>query len=140
MSGNLVNTFVEEPFRNDIGQTLNPGDKVVCVTTGYGHQVSVFQGVFEGTYRGNRYDKGKIVGTRVGQVPVVRGERVYGENGEHEETKYTSKYDEKGRYIGYSYEPTGRRYNIVYHTKYRKSALRLNRVYKIDTNVLDMKF
>lgn len=34
------------PFTNDIGQTINPGDEVVIVTTGYGHQVNTARGIY----------------------------------------------------------------------------------------------
>lgn len=131
MARERVNTFTAEPFTNSIGQTLQPGDKVVAVTTGYGHNVSVFEGIFEGVYRSPRNDK--VVGTRVGNVPVKYNERVFVENGEHEEEKFQYKYDSQGRYAGYEWVKTGRRYNFVPVTKYRKSSLQRNRVFKIDT-------
>ena len=136
MARERVNTFSAEPFTNEIGQTLNPGDKVVFVTTGYGHSVGVEQGVFEGVYRGNLYNKGKITGTRVGQVPVNWNERVYSEDGEHEETKFAG-FDPVTR--NYKYVPTGRRYNLVPNVKYRKSSLQRNRVFKIDTALTNVK-
>lgn len=124
-----VNTFTEESYTNSIGQTLNPGDKVVAVTTGYGHSVSVFEGVFEGVYRS---DKHQLAGTRVGQIPVERDVIVYDENGEHEEKKFAG-YDKTTR--NYKYVPTGKRYNLVPKTVYRKSSLQRNRVFKIDTEL-----
>jgi len=128
MARERVNTFTAEPFTNSIGQTLHPGDKVVAVTTGYGHSVSVFEGSFEGVYRSPTNDK--VVGTRVGQIPVKWNERVFAEDGEHEETVYKG-YD---RVTWKSiYEKTGRRYNLVPSVRYRKSSLQRNRVFKIDT-------
>jgi len=132
MARERVNTFSAEPFTNSIGQTLNPGDKVVAVTTGYGHRVSVFEGVFEGVYRGNDYNKGKITGTRVGQVPVTYNERVFSDTGAHEETDFIRKLV-NGRFAGYETFKTGRRYDLIPNTKYRKSSLQRNRVFKIDT-------
>lgn len=128
MARNRVNTFVADSFTNSIGQTLQPGDKVVAVTTGYCHNVSVFEGVFEGVYRNPRNDN--VVGTRVGQIPVKYNEHVFCEDGEHEETVYKG-YD---RVTWQSiYEKTGRRYNLVPNVRYRKSSLQRNRVFKIDT-------
>jgi hypothetical protein len=40
--------FKEIPFTNRIGQTVNVGDRVVVVTTGYCHRVNVREGVFLG--------------------------------------------------------------------------------------------
>jgi hypothetical protein len=131
MGKNRVNNFVEESFTNSIGQTLKPGDKVICVSTGYGHRVDVFPGVFEGTYRS---PKNNITGTRVGQVPVEYRERVFSENGSEEETKYVGYVD-----YHYKYEKTGRRYDWVLRLKHRTSSLRLNRVFKIDTNLSEIK-
>ena len=121
--------LVAEPFTNSIGQVINPGDKVVAVTTGYGHSVSVFTGIFEGVRR-QKDGKRQIVGSRVGSVPVKWNERVYAEDGEHEETKYD--------WQTYKPIPTGRRYNLVQKVTYRKSALILNRVFKIDTAAADL--
>lgn len=137
MARERVNTFVAESFTNSIGQTLQPGDKVVAVTTGYGHSVSVFEGVFEGVYRNPSNDN--VVGTRVGQVPVTWNERVFAEDGEDEETKFQYKYDANGRYAGFEYVPTGKRYNLVTYVRYRKSSLRRNRVFKIDTTLSKVK-
>lgn len=44
----MKNKFVARPYVNEIGQELLPGDKVVCVTTGYSHSVSTFTGIYEG--------------------------------------------------------------------------------------------
>lgn len=129
-----VNTFVADSFTNSIGQTLQPGDKVVAVSTGYGHRVSVFEGVFEGVYRNPHNDI--IVGTRVGQIPVNYHERVYCDDGEHEETVYKGYDRVTWKFI---YEKTGRRYNLVPNVKYRKSALQRNRVFKIDTALTNVK-
>lgn len=129
-----VSEFVAESFENSIGQTLNPGDDVVAVTTGYSHRVSTFTGKFEGVYKNA---KGEIVGSRVGSIPVVWTTRDYTEDGEHEETRYVYVYNHDAR--RYDYIPTGKRYNLVKNTRYRKSSLQLNRVYKIDTTLSKAK-
>ena len=133
MARERVNKFSAESFTNLIGQTLQPGDKVVAVTTGFGHRVHVFEGVFEGVYRGPSYygsDKQQISGTRIGQIPVTYNERVYCDDGVEEEKVYKG-YDRNTRTS--IYEKTGRRYNLIEKVKYRKSSLQLNRVFKIDT-------
>lgn len=44
------NEFRPMLFKNDIGQMLQPGDPIVCVTTGYSHNVNVRKGVYRGLY------------------------------------------------------------------------------------------
>jgi hypothetical protein len=56
----MKSTFHAEPFTNEIGQVINPGDRVAYVTHGY--SVHVGKGVYAGVLRdsdGNHY------GTRV---------------------------------------------------------------------------
>ena len=58
-------TFHEEPYVNDIGQTLQPGDRVVCFSRSWG-----IGRVSEGTYLGQRvgtgvnysHERGKVTG------------------------------------------------------------------------------
>lgn len=49
---------VSEPnrvsFKNNIGQEINPGDPVVIVTTGYGHQVSTYGGTYLGMHKNGK--------------------------------------------------------------------------------------
>ena len=123
-----VNKFVAEPYTNDLGQTLNPGDDVVFVTTGYNHRVRIETGKFEGVYR--NLENEKFAGTRIGTVPIHTNERVFCEDGEHEE-KVMKSWDQKT--WQYNYEKTGRRYNLVPVVWYRKSVLQRNRVFKIET-------
>lgn len=42
--------LVAEAFTNEFGQTIQPGDDVVYVGTGYGHTVKVNKGKFAGVY------------------------------------------------------------------------------------------
>jgi len=122
-----VNEFVSESFTNDLGQTLNPGDSVVAVTTGYGHTVRVITGKFEGVYRSH---KGQLTGTRIGDVPVKSQVREYVEDGAHEETRWD--------YSVRKFVPTGKRYNLVPKLRYRKSSLQRNRVFKIETSLKEV--
>jgi hypothetical protein len=122
MSRDRVNTFSAESFTNMIGQNLNPGDAVVAVSTGYGHSVHTFTGIFEGVYRS---PKNQIVGTRVGNIVVKYNEIEYDDNGKIEETRYD--------WNSYKRVPTGKRYNLLEKQKYRRSSLQRNRVFKIDT-------
>lgn len=121
--GYNVSKLVVEPFTNEIGQTINPGDKVVAVTTGYGHAVDIITGVFEGVRR--HIDMNDIMGTNLKDVPVYSTHLEYTEDGEHEETNYD--WEARKRV------PTGRRYNLLKITKMRKSRLQRNRVFKLDT-------
>ena len=41
-------TLQEVPFKNDIGQEINPGDSVVIVTSGYNHSVNTAKGTYLG--------------------------------------------------------------------------------------------
>ena len=125
-----VNTFKVESFTNSEGQVIEPGDFVAVVTTGYGHRVSTFTGKFEGVYVNS---KDCVTGTRVGDVDASYRVREYCDDGEEEETKYQSKFDARGTWIGYEYVPTGRRYNWKTVTKTRKSTLQRNRIFKIIT-------
>lgn len=117
-----VNEFVSWSFTNELGQTLNPGDSVVAVTTGYGHSVKVITGKFEGVYRS---PNGQIKGTRIGNVPTKVQVKEYAEDGKYEEGKY----DPNVR----KYVRTGKRYNLIPKVHYRKSSLQRNRVFKIET-------
>lgn len=125
--GTCYSKVVAEPFTNMIDQTINPGDEVVCVTTGYGHTVSVFTGKYVGVRRDNVSNN--ITGAHIVDIPVEEIERVICDDGEFEETRYVG-YDKNWRSI---YEKTGRRYNKVKRIRYRKSNLQLNRMFKVDT-------
>jgi hypothetical protein len=41
-------------FKNDIGQEINPGDPVVIVTTGYGHNVNTYAGTYLGMHKNGK--------------------------------------------------------------------------------------
>jgi hypothetical protein len=55
-----INTFVAEPFTNKIGQTINPGDPVAYVTSGY--SVHTNKGWYDGMFKDKN---GNVVLTRI---------------------------------------------------------------------------
>jgi hypothetical protein len=71
---NRVNTFKPDSFINKFGQTINPGDQVIYVGSGYAHKITVNAGIFEGVYIGEKYDwttkqkSPQVVGVRIGQI------------------------------------------------------------------------
>lgn len=44
----MKNPIIEEPFENHFQHTINPGDKVVCISSGYCHQIHIREGIFLG--------------------------------------------------------------------------------------------
>jgi hypothetical protein len=55
---------VELPYENDLGHIINVGDKVLIVTTGYSHSVSVRMGTYLGKIRDDKdsdYESGCVV-------------------------------------------------------------------------------
>lgn len=49
----MAGKLQEVPFKNKIGQTIAPGDRVVAITTGYSGEVDDFSGVYVGTVNGH---------------------------------------------------------------------------------------
>ena len=45
-----MSKFFPLSYGNDIGQTLNPGDKVVAITSGYANSLYVNPGIYRGIY------------------------------------------------------------------------------------------
>lgn len=135
-----TNVF-SESFTNSIGQTINPGDSVVFVTTGYGHRVSIQTGVFEGVRR--TVDKGQLAGTKINSIPKTRTVRVFSKNGAHEEVNYkkvvTPRPNGYGSIIDWVREPTGRRYDYAKENYLGSTNLQLNRVFKIDTSLKEIQ-
>ena len=111
--------LVAEAFTNELGQTIQPGDEVVYVGTGYGHSVRVRTGKFAGVY----YDVGRHY------LKDEKGGYIRDEHGrpKHEMKQYvkavrvdgipSKKYDYKAR---------------QYTDTIRCAILPLKRVYKID--------
>jgi signal peptidase I len=120
--------LVAEAFTNEFGQTIQPGDEVVYVGTGYGHSVRVNKGKFAGVYydTGRYYlkdEKGQYIRDEKGNTQFemkqyVKAVRVDGI------PRKTFKYDyklKKGEYV----ETLG------------CAILPLKRVYKVDVTLKD---
>ena len=111
--------LVAEAFTNEFGQTIQPGDEVVYVGTGYGHSTRVNRGKFAGVYcaTGRTYlrdEKGAYLRDEKGNAKFemkqyVKAVRVDGVP--------SKKYDYKTR---------------QYSGTLRCAILPLKRVYKID--------
>lgn len=117
--------LVAEAFTNEFGQTIQPGDEVVYVGTGYGHSTRVNRGKFAGVYYSIssvalRDEKGNYIRDENGYAKYemkqcVKAVRVDGIP--------SKKYDYKTRQYG---DTT------------RSAILPLKRVYKIDMPLAEM--
>jgi len=47
-------TYIAEAFMNKLGQIINPGDTVLCVTQGYNHSIGTSKGVYLGVRHDSR--------------------------------------------------------------------------------------
>jgi hypothetical protein len=131
-----------EPFKNEFGQTINPGDEVVYVATGYSHQVSVNRGRYQGLWYKNV--------TRTREVKDDDGNVVM-------EERYGRQYPKREYYtemaptaVRLNNVPRGYKYTEVWNEekqrkvwtktdemRYGTTTLPLMRVYKIDTSMLN---
>ena len=131
-----------EPFKNEFGQTINPGDEVVYVATGYSHQVSVNRGRYQGLWYS------KVMRTR--EVKDADGKVVM-------EERYGRQYPKKEYYTemaptavrldnvpkGYKYaelwnkEKQRKVWTKTDEMRYGTTTLPRKRVYKIDTSMLN---
>lgn len=129
-------------FENSLGQTLNPGDQVVIVTTGYSHQVGTYLGKYLGLHKNGGVQCEKQVETRFW---------VFKDTGERVPTSYfNAKYAEQnafstkwraanpGQWNYYSdpeYKTIEEKYMSPIELKSefvpRRTTLQLNRVYKL---------
>lgn len=95
---------IEIPFSNDIGQRIYPGDKVVTIASGYGHDISIRTGIY--------------VGLVNNKPSVIVNEMKYGF------------FDADGKNIGY-YEGTKLGIKGEQRPIKRRTTLFAGRVYKI---------
>lgn len=121
--------LVAEAFTNEFGQTIQPGDDVVYVGTGYGHTVRVNKGKFAGVYYHTRN-------------VVIRDE-----NGQYVRDENSNLKKELRRVIKAVRVDGVPRKNWVYDHVARKggyvektgcAVLPLKRVYKIDTQMSEL--
>lgn len=77
--------LIEQSWKNSIGQTISPGDKVLAVASGYAHSIRLRPGTFLGTVNGSPsvsvddtkwgyWVDGKDVGYSQGTKLNIRGE------------------------------------------------------------------
>jgi hypothetical protein len=120
---NFMADMVAEAFTNEFGQTIQPGDEVVYVGTGYGHSTRVNRGKFAGVYyytqnvalrdEKNQYLRDEKGNVKTESRTVVKAVRVDGVPRKTWEYDYNTK---KGGYID----------------RLGCAILPLKRVYKID--------
>jgi hypothetical protein len=126
---NHMADMVTEAFTNEFGQTIQPGDEVVYVGTGYGHSTRVNRGKFAGVY----YD------TRRGYLRDEKGEYIRDEKGN---AKFEMKQYVKAVRVDsvprktWKYDYTTKTGQHVDHLGC--AILPLKRVYKIDTSLAEM--
>lgn len=58
--GKTINEFVAEPYTTELGDTINPGDRVAYIT--HSHSVTMGKGWFDGVFKDA---KGNVMFTRV---------------------------------------------------------------------------
>ena len=56
--------YSAEPFTNHLGQTIQPGQKIICVSQGYNHSTKVGIGEYLGLRRDSRGQVRNVVVTR----------------------------------------------------------------------------
>ncbi len=114
--------LVAEAFTNEFGQTIQPGDEVVYVGTGYGHSTCVNRGKFAGVYYSTgrvylRDDKGQYIRDERGNVKfeekqVVKAVRVDGVPRQVWKYDYTARKGEHVDRLGCAILPLKRVYKI----------------------------
>lgn len=129
-------------FTNNIGQVINPGDEVVIVTTGYGHNVNTYRGTYVGLHKNGGAQCVKKVKTSYYAFKDT-DERVhysYFNDMNKELNVWANEYrkNNPGKY-GYYNEPEYKAIREKYMDKIesksefvdRRTTLQRNRVYKI---------
>ncbi len=125
----------EVSFKNDIGQTINPGDKVVIVTTGYSHKVSTNLATYRGLVNGRAscvkdvrepYNVLKSTGER---IPYSWFNQIY-----NEQRAFVAAKQETNKNYDPEYGEILMKWSLI-ETKHeivpRKTTLQLNRAYKL---------
>jgi len=131
-----------EPFTNEFGQTINPGDEVVYVATGYSHQVNVNRGRYQGLWYNNVTRTRKVKDTDGNVVMEERYGRQYPKREYYTEMAPTAvRLDNVPR--GYKYtevwneEKQRKVWTKTDEMRYGTTTLPRKRVYKIDTSMLN---
>jgi hypothetical protein len=154
---------------NNIGQTINPGDEVVIVTSGYNHSVSIKRGTYLGkknkgcscrVVESNTKYRFKETGEDVGHwwhdharkrgvmperpvQPIYPRSARWGspEYSEQQEEirKLSSKYSEEYSQYNEKVRKIGEDYESFKVPYDRYTTLQLNRIYKLDTKAYEIK-
>lgn len=105
-----VNRFSAEPFTNEFGQVINPGDPVIYAGSAW-KSTRIRKAVFEGVYYGKNWrDEGETIqAVRCGNIPTKK-------------FVWDEPYDRNKKDQKWHYEAGE-----------RKAILPLKRVYKLDT-------
>lgn len=129
-------------FKNNIGQTINPGDEVVIVTTGYGHNVNTYKGIYLGLHKNGGAQCIKKVKTSFYAFKDT-GERVHYSYFSEMNAKLNAfatewRKNNPGKYAYYTepeYVAIRAEYNDKIELKYdivdRRTTLQRNRIYKL---------
>ena len=148
----------EVEFTNNLGQVIKPDDEVVIITSGYNHRVNIRQGVYLGTKNDNascrvteyhtKY-RFKETGEDVGYYWSDHRTKTFGEDPfprtksglRYGTPEYSEAYAEYQRLYGewqkrqLEYAAKYEEFKVPY---YRHTTLQLNRIYKLDTNIVDI--
>lgn len=130
-----------EPFTNEFGQVINPGDEVVYVATGYSHQVSVNRGRYQGKWYAKVTRTREVLDADGKVVMEERYGRQYPKREYYTEMapvavrldnvpkgyRWKSWYDENGKY----------RCEKTDEMRYGTTTLPRKRIYKIDTSIVN---
>lgn len=130
--------LVVEPWTNEFGQTINPGEEIIFAGTSW-KQTRIRKGVFGGVHYGLVYKSREVVNA---DGNVVKHDNGYPKRESYTERdivsvrvekvnrgfKYVSGRDENGKYF----------HNKTDEIDYGVSTLPLKRVYKLNTSMAEM--
>lgn len=105
--------YDSQPFTNDIGQVINPGDSVLIITSGRGKAFYTRVGTYLGTRQSTSY-----YGKDKRQVVCEGPARLFG------------KFDANGKRLSWD-SPEAKHYEYTFKTVTRRTTLKCNRVYKL---------
>lgn len=132
-----------EPFTNSLKQTLNPGDCVVVVTSGYNHNISIRRGIYLGTKNGNASCQVEVPTSRWRFIETKVDVGTYDWPKYPDSSKLGGYRSEEYQAAAKAYKEESARFRETIETypviHKRNTTLQLNRVFKIDTSVFDLK-
>lgn len=136
-----MSELVVEPWTNEFGQVINPGDEVIFAGTSW-KQTRIRKGIFAGVRYADVYRSRIVKDANGNDVMEERYGRQYPKRESYTERavvavrvdqvnrgfKYESGYDENNKYF----------YKKTDEINYGVSTLPLKRVYKMDTSMADL--